>query len=552
MMTLAISRTGPGIEQHRQVYTEAMKRTLSPGERAAERARLRYVRRAPVMSHNSTFDQLVDLGIRVRKITQHVLDARFGRITHDGQRQAPLAMKPTLSSIGGQPFLVIVPVSIYHLYRGVRVKDILDSDTARAVGQMLNEAGISHYMVRGLDVIGTGSMQQEGIFFVILMVQVPALAAPDESRNLPDTCTFDPRGDYPQDGKLHWLAGHDGEKLVWVSLDRVDHALIGGTTQWGKTNAWAMPLLALLLNHDPAALRIAVIDPKRITTGWLVGCPHLFCEMCRDDDMKQARDVAEAVFNELEERKLKFDAAGVATLDEYNQRGDPLPRLLFIFDEYLSITLGAQGPHDPLYIWVKKIINQGRAFGIQAILATQKPDANAMESRVSSQCNTRIAVHCTTAGQFQNVMGNGLNAWMSKLVRKGRVLMQFSGEEKPRLLQMPWIETKAVMSLAYWRPQGGAVPVTPPFRLSVLTDLQWKCVLWSGEHTAGTLNRSAIAKALGLSPDVVRGAVENLAARGYAHSRGPGLPYAPTPKLDELVELYRAQVGEKVGAEMPK
>lgn len=539
------------LEQHIEAHEKAIDRS-GP----AERSRMRYVRHClalgPVLRAQPV-DELVGLGIQVRKTIQQVMDHRFGYDTKAG-RQCPRTIKPTVHHIQGRPFMVIVPVSHHHLYRGVKVNDILHDDTARAISGALNDAGIRHWMVRMLDAIGTEDMKQEGIFACVLMVPVPALEAPDEGRNLPVSCTFDPRADYPQNGQLHWLAGHNGDKLAWVSLDRLDHALIGGTTQWGKTNAWAMPLLAMLLNHDPDALRIAVIDPKRITTGWLVGCPHLFCEMCRDDNMEQARDVAEAVFDELEERKQKFDAAGVATLDEYNQHVETLhatsmPRLLFIFDEYLSITLGAQGPHDPLYVWIKKIINQGRAFGIQAILTTQKPDASAMESRISSQCNTRIAVHCTTAGQFQNVMGNGLNAWMPKLSCKGRVLMQFSGEEKPRLLQMPWIDTKAVMSLAYWRPQGD-LPAATSFRLSVLTELQWKVTLWSAEHTPGKLNRSAIAKMMGLSPDVVRGAVENLAARGYAHSRGAGLPYAPTPKLDALVEQYKAQVGAQVGAEM--
>ena len=477
------------------------------------------------------------------------MDHRFGYDTKAG-RQCPRVTKPTVHHIQGQPFMVIVPVSHHHLYRGVKISDILHDDTARAISGALNDAGIRHWMVRMLDVIGTEDMKQEGIFACVLMVPVPALEAPDEGKNLPESCTFNPTEDYPHDGRLWWLMGNNGMGLEWMPLDKLDHVLIGGTTQWGKTGAWMMPLMSLLLNHGPDEIQVTLIDPKLVNSAWLVSCPHLFCEMCRDDDIDQARTVAEAVFGELQLRKQKFAQVGVTSLEDYNKRdGDKLPHLLFIFDEYLAITLGAQGSHDVLYRHVKKIVNMGRTFGIQVILTTQKPDADAMQSQISSQCNTRIAVHCTTQPQFRIVMGNGINEWMPRLTVKGRVLYLLSGEEKPHLLQMPWITPEKLTSLAYWLGAGATKSVAAPaFALSVLTELQWKVALWSDENTPGRLNRSAIAKALELSPDVVRSAVENLAARSYAHSRGAGLPYAPTPKLEALVQQYKARVGAQVGA----
>ena len=85
---------------------------------------------------------------------------------------------------------------------------------------------------------------------------------PAAARRLPRQAHLDlasrPQGDYMIP------VGQGLDRAEWRSLLETSHILVGGESRSGKSTWLNAMLLALLAACDPAALRLAVIDPKGV------------------------------------------------------------------------------------------------------------------------------------------------------------------------------------------------------------------------------------------------------------------------------------------------
>ncbi|NEO73354.1 DNA translocase FtsK, partial [Moorena sp. SIO3H5] len=168
-------------------------------------------------------------------------------------------------------------------------------------------------------------------------------------------------------------------KLVEADLSDPNtcHFLVGGTTGSGKSEFLRSLLLSLLYQHSPQQLKIALVDPKRVTFPEFEDMKWLLSPIVKDCD--RAIELMEQLVDEMEERYRKFEQAKCAHLDAYNQQLInkqilPLPRIVCIFDEYADF-MAEKEIRKELESSIKRLGAKARAAGIHLIIATQRPEA---------------------------------------------------------------------------------------------------------------------------------------------------------------------------------
>jgi S-DNA-T family DNA segregation ATPase FtsK/SpoIIIE len=103
-----------------------------------------------------------------------------------------------------------------------------------------------------------------------------------------------------------------------------------------------------------------------------------------------------ALVSELERRKAVFRANECSNIDEYNNNtGDNLRRIIFACDEVAELldTSGLSKEHkasiEEISGYIATIARQGRAFGINLVLATQRPDATVLPGQIKNNIDFR-------------------------------------------------------------------------------------------------------------------------------------------------------------------
>ncbi|MGB3558433.1 MAG: DNA translocase FtsK, partial [Geitlerinemataceae cyanobacterium] len=115
------------------------------------------------------------------------------------------------------------------------------------------------------------------------------------------------------------------------------HFLVGGTTGSGKSEFLRSMLLSLLQRRSPQQLKIALVDPKRVTFPEFERMPWLLSPIVKDSD--RAIELMTDLISEMERRYQLFETARCADLSRYNQNRidrnkPPEPPIVCIFDEY--------------------------------------------------------------------------------------------------------------------------------------------------------------------------------------------------------------------------
>ena len=280
------------------------------------------------------------------------------------QEQAEIIAETTLRLLENMNLLMPEKLSFYLWLRGKRVVLIFDPLALRKPERVVQHL-FTHRLstaLGGRRVVATNS---RGIFLqVAYRSEAPAKLGTQKL-------------DFAQQpSPLHVPIGQTRQGALWLSIVEMDSVLIGGTRRMGKSNLLHTWILALL--QGKSALLVLWDGKEGVEFGRYANREQVLVV----DDLQAG---IQRLVAEMSRRKTLFRAAGVNALAAYNRknRAKLLP-LVLIVDEAALVP-------EALQTALARLIAVGGAYGILPILATQRPDAQAVQSMLKANLATRIA-----------------------------------------------------------------------------------------------------------------------------------------------------------------
>lgn len=199
------------------------------------------------------------------------------------------------------------------------------------------------------------------------------------------------------------------------------HFLVGGTTGSGESEFLRSLLLSLIIRHSPKHLKIALVDPKRVTFPEFEEMQWLYAPVVKESD--RAIALMDELVTEMESRYQQFEKTGCADLTTYNQTSrQPLPRIVCIFDEYADF-MTEKEIRTALELNIKRLGAKARAAGIHLIIATQRPEAKIVTPIIRSNLPGRVALRTASEADSKIILG-GTETTAAYLLGKGDLLYQ--------------------------------------------------------------------------------------------------------------------------------
>ncbi|MDX2099963.1 MAG: DNA translocase FtsK [Leptolyngbyaceae cyanobacterium bins.59] len=211
-------------------------------------------------------------------------------------------------------------------------------------------------------------------------------------------------------------------KLIEVDLSDPNtcHFLVGGTTGSGKSEFLRSLLLSLLIRHSPQHLKVALVDPKRVTFPEFEKMPWLYQPIVKDAE--GAITLMDSLVAEMESRYQKFEVSHCNNLGTYNQTAPKiLPRIVCIFDEYADF-MAEKEIKSALELNIKRLGAMSRAAGIHLIIATQRPEATIVTPIIRSNLPGRIALRTASEADSMIILG-GKQTEAAYLLGKGDLFL---------------------------------------------------------------------------------------------------------------------------------
>lgn len=279
-----------------------------------------------------------------------------------------------------------------------RVVLIFDPLAVKDIERMLNRRVVHHLQAAlgGRRIVLTNT---RGLFLQVAYWPTPTAAL----KALPLDLAAQP-------DPLHVPIGTTAQGPLWLPLPAMDAVLIGGSRRMGKTRLLHGFIQALI--HGGQTLLYLWDGKSGVEFSRYQGRPNVTVV----DDLL---DGLEQIGREAARRADLFRRVGAAALPEYNQKtGDCLPPIALVIDEAAFIPDQAQGA-------VVGLVARGGAYGVHPILATQRPDAQAVQALVKANLSTRIAL--PVPGVHDSMVALGRPGAEKLPKQPGRLLLVWGG-----------------------------------------------------------------------------------------------------------------------------
>jgi len=247
-----------------------------------------------------------------------------------------------------------------------------------------------------------------------------------------------------------------------ADLAKMPHLLIAGATGSGKSVMVNALITSLLVRATPDAVRLILVDPKRVELADYNGMPHLLVPVITEAD--RARAALKWAVAEMETRYRRFAGATARNITSYNEtRVDPadrLPYIVIIVDELADLMMrDGRTVEDPIV----RLAQKARATGIHLVLATQRPSVNVVTGLIKANFPSRIAFAMASQIDSRTILDA---PGAEDLIGRGDMLFQPSDLPRPIRLQGVFVSDKEIRAVtSHWRAEA-----EPHYDLSIVED----------------------------------------------------------------------------------
>jgi S-DNA-T family DNA segregation ATPase FtsK/SpoIIIE len=228
--------------------------------------------------------------------------------------------------------------------------------------------------------------------------------------------------------------------------------LIGGEPGGGKSVA-----LQLIVAHGAlsADCRLILVDGKRVELGLWRDCAERFIGPSIDDAidtlhwLQEQIDERTDVLLQMKKRKVTPDLGW--------------PVYLMPIDEvaYFSATVGTPTQQKEFNATNRDIVARGRAPGIIAIEATQRPSADIIPTSLRDLFGYRWAFRCSTEASSDTILGHGwanMGYSATEIDPQARGVGWLRAEDGvPRRVKAAYLTDAEIIHLAAWAAQARAI-----------------------------------------------------------------------------------------------
>ncbi len=341
---------------------------------------------------------------------------------------------------------------LMHRDLGQHLPQGIDDDTLNRFAMKLKEEeGVLSIDEKGMQNLPLTTTQPPDDKTTTLIVKtVGELAETTHRVEVPFGIIAPKEGEYWSQSTSHKLSvplGRAGAtKLQNIVLGRgtAQHALIAGKTGSGKSTLLHVLITNLALWHSPDEVAFYLVDFKKgveFKTYATNKLPHARV-VAVESDREFGISVLQKLDNELKHRGELFRDLGVQDIAGFRKSSkDPMPRLLLIVDEFQEFFVDDDNIAQEASLLLDRIVRQGRAFGIHAILGSQTLDgAYTLGRSTMGQMAIRIALQSSEADSY--IILNEDNAAARLLSRPGEAIYNDSAGkvEGNSPFQIVWLD----------------------------------------------------------------------------------------------------------------
>jgi S-DNA-T family DNA segregation ATPase FtsK/SpoIIIE len=166
---------------------------------------------------------------------------------------------------------------------------------------------------------------------------------------------------------------------IKTDLARLPHLLVAGSTGSGKSS-FLNAALCTLLAQPPDAVRLVLIDPKRVEFTPYAAAPHLWCPVLTDTG--ESVTALEQLGAVMEDRYAALATAGAREVTT------EFPRIVVVVDELADLMFADRKRVEAAVV---RIAQKARAVGIHLVLATQRPSVDVVTGLIKANVPARVS-----------------------------------------------------------------------------------------------------------------------------------------------------------------
>ena len=241
-------------------------------------------------------------------------------------------------------------------------------------------------------------------------------------------------------------AGMDfsGGKLI-IDLEEINNLLVIGVTGSGKSVFLSDIITSIMFRARPEEVQFIFLDFKGVELPLFNNIPHLIVPSVKT--AQGAMHELDRLVDVANKRLYLLAKANKNSFSEYNRSAkEPLPEIVLIADEYMTLMESTPKERNHFTGIVKKLATSTEQTGIHLVLATQRPSAGIISTEISeaiphrvsffvrSGIDSRIAINRTGA---QRLLGEGDMIYANIKSEKGTHAQAalITDEEIDRLIQ---------------------------------------------------------------------------------------------------------------------